>query len=263
VLRQALTQGWSVTRFQQAVEGTHWWKTNSATAREMVALSIADPAEYQSRIRNAEQQLGLQARQMGINDLPNLAGLALNSIVNNWTQAQTARALGQYYNINAAPQGQGAQIYQQLQQTYNDYGVPYSQLSLQRGVQKILEGMTTADTYTQTAINAAKGLYPGAAAQISQGMTVKDIADPYVQTYANTLEVDPNSINWRQDPQITAALRGQLSETSKGPTEGTMPLYQFQTNLRQDPRWQYTQNARDTMSTALMQLGKTFGFQGF
>jgi hypothetical protein len=44
--------------------------------------------------------------------------------------------------------------------------------------------------------------------------------------------------------------------------KGDMNLYEFQKELRKDNRWQYTDNARGSVSTAALQVLRDFGFQG-
>jgi hypothetical protein len=39
-----------------------------------------------------------------------------------------------------------------------------------------------------------------------------------------------------------------------------MNLNDFEEQVRRDPRWQYTQNAKDTMSSVLVKIGQDFGF---
>jgi hypothetical protein len=41
-----------------------------------------------------------------------------------------------------------------------------------------------------------------------------------------------------------------------------MSIYDFQRTLRKDPRWQYTDNAREESSTAVLGVLRDFGFQG-
>ena len=41
-----------------------------------------------------------------------------------------------------------------------------------------------------------------------------------------------------------------------------MTLYDFQRALRKDSRWQYTDKARQEVSTAALQVLRDFGFQG-
>jgi hypothetical protein len=44
--------------------------------------------------------------------------------------------------------------------------------------------------------------------------------------------------------------------------EKEMSIYDFQRTLRKDPRWQYTNNAREEASTAVLGVLRDFGFQG-
>jgi hypothetical protein len=74
---------------------------------------------------------------------------------------------------------------------------------------------------------------------------------------SNLLEVDPGTLNL-YTPAIRKAMQG-TADPSTGQRTST-PLWQFEDQVRQDPRWQYTQNARDTASTALVKLGADFGF---
>ena len=66
---------------------------------------------------------------------------------------------------------------------------------------------------------------------------------------ANLLEIDPSQINFMKDPMISKALQYRDPSSGQGQSgsagqPGVMPLWQFQQQVRQDPRWQYTDNAR-------------------
>jgi hypothetical protein len=41
-----------------------------------------------------------------------------------------------------------------------------------------------------------------------------------------------------------------------------MSIYDFQRTLRKDPRWQYTDNARQEGSDSVLKVLRDFGFQG-
>jgi hypothetical protein len=74
---------------------------------------------------------------------------------------------------------------------------------------------------------------------------------------SNLLEIDPGTLT-----TFTPAIRKAMQGTTDPKTgvRASTPLWQFEDQVRQDPRWQYTQNAKDTMSTALVKLGADFGF---
>jgi hypothetical protein len=69
---------------------------------------------------------------------------------------------------------------------------------------------------------------------------------------ANILEIgDPDQIDLN-DPTLRMAI------TDKG----DMNIYDFKKALKQDNRWQYTENARNEVSTAALNVLRDFGFQG-
>jgi hypothetical protein len=86
---------------------------------------------------------------------------------------------------------------------------------------------------------------------LGQGLDLADVYQPYKNAMAKTLEVDPNSITL-DDPTLRSAFT---------PT-GEQTLYDFQRQLRKDPRWQYTDNARGEISDSVTKVLQDFGFQG-
>ena len=84
---------------------------------------------------------------------------------------------------------------------------------------------------------------------------------------ANLLEIDPAQIDFTKDPLVSKAL--QFQGAKSGPNQagtdgapGVMPLWQFQQQVRQDPRWQYTDNAKQEVMgmahSVLQQWGLMF-----
>jgi len=86
---------------------------------------------------------------------------------------------------------------------------------------------------------------------LDQGIDLETVYAPYKKLMAATLEVNPDTIALN-DPTLRGAI-GQDRE---------MTLYDFQRQLRKDPRWQYTNNAREEVSDAALRVLKDFGFQG-
>ena len=68
---------------------------------------------------------------------------------------------------------------------------------------------------------------------------------------AATLELSPEAISLN-DPILRSAL---------GP-EKEMTMYDFQKALRKDPRWQYTNNAKEDVFQSVNRVLQDFGFQG-
>ena len=108
------------------------------------------------------------------------------------------------------------------------------------------------ETFKQTIRNAAKlGLPDNVKNLVDQGIDLDTIYSPYKETMASILEINPNSINVN-DPMLRKAI---------GPDK-EMSIYDFQKTLKQDPRWQYTNNAREEVSSSVQKVLKDFGFMG-
>jgi hypothetical protein len=130
---------------------------------------------------------------------------------------------------------------QQLQQMATDYGFKWSPSQLATNAQSILMGTYTIDTFKQRLQTWAKSAFPSLAKEIDGGSTIKDLADPYITSMSHLLEVDPGTLN-TFTPAIRKAMQGAVDPATK--QRATTPLWQFEDQIRQDPRWQYTQNAR-------------------
>jgi hypothetical protein len=123
--------------------------------------------------------------------------------------------------------------------------------SINDWIQRLAKG-ESIETFKNTIRGAAKlGLPDKVANLLDQGLDLKDIYDPYKKVMASVLEVAPDSISL-DDKTLRSAI---------GP-EKEMSLYDFQRTLRKDARWQYTNNAREESSDAVLGVLRNFGFQG-
>lgn len=98
---------------------------------------------------------------------------------------------------------------------------------------------------------AAIGLPDKVGNLLRQGLDLEDIYSPYRNIMASVLELEPDSIKLT-DPTLTSAFGADRE----------LPLYEFKRSLRKDPRWQYTDNARQEVSSAALGVLRDFGFQG-
>ncbi len=150
---------------------------------------------------------------------------------------------------------------QQLQTLAGQYGQTWNDQTLSYRAQQILEGGTTIDTYKQLLMTQAKSMYPGLSDQIDKGVTVADAASPYIQSMSGLLEMDPAKVD-SNTPMIKKALQGTAGVGAAGKTNPTLtPLWQFEDQVRADPRWGFTNNAHAAMASQTMQIGRNFGFE--
>ena len=123
--------------------------------------------------------------------------------------------------------------------------------SLSGWLQNIAKG-ESIETYKRLIRNTAKiGMPPTIAGLLDQGLDLESVYSPYKNLMASVLEVNPQSITLN-DPVLRSAITG----------EKELPLYEFQRQLRKDSRWQYTDQAKQEVSSAAFQVLRDFGFQG-
>jgi len=118
-------------------------------------------------------------------------------------------------------------------------------------LQRLTQG-ESVDTFKNLIRQQAKlGLPDKVAGLLDQGLDLEQIYDPYKRLMASVLEINPETI--RLDDAVLRSAIGPDKE---------MSLYGFQRMLRKDPRWQYTDSARQETSDAVLGVLRDFGFQG-
>lgn len=95
------------------------------------------------------------------------------------------------------------------------------------------------------------GLPDKVGALLDEGVDLNAVYAPYKNLMARVLEIQPDSIKL-DDPTLRAAI---------GPDK-EMPIYEFERALRKDPRWQYTDTARQEVSDIALGVLQDFGFTG-
>jgi hypothetical protein len=118
-------------------------------------------------------------------------------------------------------------------------------------LQRIARGESIEDFNRIIRQQAKLGLPEKVGNLLDEGLNLANIYAPYRNTMAALLEVTPDSINL-DDPVLRSAY---------GPDK-EMSIFDFKRAVRKDPRWQYTDNARQEVSTAALGVLRDFGFQG-
>lgn len=266
IFSQAVSGEWSTGKFQQAVQKSQWYRTHGDSVRQGLALQVADPATWAANIQKANTHVHQLASQLGVSLVGDEANrLAHELVLGAWDDATLQQHIGSLFKQNngkagGSVYGQAAALQQQLKQLAGDYGTGVGPDALNNWTQQILMGQNTIDGYKQFVQTGAKAKYPGLIPQIDSGLTVRQVADPYVQSMAQILEVNPTTVDISNDPTIRKALQGSTVVQDGKATTSATGLTQFEAQLRNDPRWQYTGNAKDQISSALVKIGQDWGF---
>jgi hypothetical protein len=242
-----------VTANQASKSFDDWLAEWSAQpAIQQLAAGTGGPTAKQ--IKAAKESVKAYATDLGITiDDKQIASIA-NEYAAGGLSAEVVKSriaqVGQIeYNKGAA-----ATTVDSLKSTAAAYGIKYNDDFYRQATRSILDGSSTADTFAKQIKELAKSRYPSYAEQIDAGLTPDKIASPYMQTMASILELNPNDVSLN-DPTISKALTSINAEGK--PT--AMPLWQFEQQLKQDPRWRYTNNAQQELMGTGTAILRKFG----
>lgn len=100
------------------------------------------------------------------------------------------------------------------------------------------------------------GAYPAWEDKIRAGFDPWQISSPYRSAAAALLELEPDQVGL-DDPLVKMGLQS----TGGDGKPRIMPLYEFEQQVRNDPRWQKTDNAYQTYTRVGSDLLRMFGFR--
>jgi hypothetical protein len=275
--------GMTNNQFLKELRDDPWYKQNSAEIKaryiqkynydDLVATGQATgSSDYEKQIATLEASLKKRADAMGsaaASDPAALRRVAENMYITNqgiddaMTTDFLAAAIKPMGGMIGGKgtlgySGQALQNYQTLQAAAKANGFQVSDIIPGgQNEQQVLAGIATGAIDVNRIAQDARKLAAQGQPQyvrelLGQGYNLDQVYAPYRQTMANILEVgDPNQIDLN-DPTLRMAI------TDKG----DMNLFDFKKALRQDQRWQYTDQARQDVTGTALNVLRDFGFQG-
>jgi len=177
-----------------------------------------------------------------------------------WLDEQIKANVGKgIVGINKAgiPEGPSGQYFVAIKNLARNNGINLSDSAAADYANKINAGILDENTVMNTLRESAASAFPQFADKIKAGIDLKTLADPYIQSMSRILEIPDSAIDVF-DPKVRSA----LSYTMPDGKVGTKSIYDFEKELRQDTRWQYTNNAREDVSNSVVKVLKDFGFMG-
>lgn len=254
LFKKAVSGKWTPEKFTASIQKTKWYRTHTEAYRQNLALQNADPATYKAKLNSLIGDIADKASSLGVSfNNAQLNNLAKHYMDLGWNDSQLNNVMSKYITFTHA-KGQARSNIQAMQQSAWKNGLRYSDSTYRTWAQRIARGDGTLDDFVQATRGQAKTLAPGFADQINAGMDLHDIASPYMQSMAQTLELNPSDIDLF-DPTIRHAL-GAKDEDGK---PSTMSIFDFEQSLRNDKRWMKTKNAQDSLMSTAHNILQTFG----
>lgn len=288
LLLKAVEEGYSASKFLDEAKLTNWWQSNSGSVRERI-IDLNKYKELQKQgLDVSKSDFGMYQtdKMRQVKDrAKKLAGITLDDasaqkivedIYNGFLDNDPLaidRLIIPYVSKSTNLYGKGAvtgfggealQIQESLAAIAKANGLSITDVlpklggsalgkdAEQNTIQEILSGNIDLNTVLSNARQiAAQGQPEYVRKLLGSGYNLDDIYAPYKQTMATVLEIDPTQIDLNDN-----SLRMAINE------KGDMNIYDYKKALRQDSRWQYTGQAKESVSNAALKVLKDFGFQG-
>lgn len=262
LFNQAVKQTWTADRFIARLRGTDWFQKHSAAVRNAIMQETSDPATWKAGVdqmfATVKDAYGAMFGRAGM-DHKQLYAWAETAKRLGWSEAQLMDHITQSMNMKKELRskqlgGSAAQLEGQLRALTTAYGVDLGKNWRTSQTARILRGDDTIEGVQNRVRELAMREYKAFADAIAGGQTVQDIASPYIQKMADLLEMNPNDINLNNK-----LLQQALKQRTQDGKPAAMDLTDFEQLVRKDPRWQYTKNAHEEMSSLLYGLGRSWG----
>lgn len=262
LFKDAVSGSWSADKFQAKLRNTKWWKKTPKDEREYLLSLKSDPATAKQEMYKAQVKAAQMAKQIGLSGKQlsgaNMKKYAYLMVAKGYDEAMIRNLMGQKLTLSSTSHtGAAGEAWDDLSAYAYSMGVKFSDAWMAARVKKIASGLGSAQDVKNELSRLAKAQFPQWTAQIDGGQTVADIASPYLQSMAEILELPPGSVNL-----FDTTIKKALTYTNPGTLQKeAKPLWQFENELRGDPRWKKTKNAQDSLFQVGHQVLADFGFK--
>lgn len=270
IIEKGATAGWGKEKYILEFQNTDWFKNNSKYAREALAMKAAGGADWDLYMEDARRFVQQRARETGARlDSQTLESMTTRAVMEGWQQRGGTdiidNALADFVDYQQGIGGRGNQaligaagnLENTLRAAATSNGLSYSENFYKEAAQSVMRGLTTEEELQRDIQDQAAGLFPVYADKIKAGMTVRQLASPYLNMMAQELEINPDGVKL-DDPYIRSALGGFDKDGNAMP----MNLWDFQKKLRSDPRWENTSKAQNEITSVTGRVMQMFGLMG-
>lgn len=264
LFNQAVAGSWDATLFTAKLKNTKWWKTTSDSARKYFMLKTGDPATYKQKYQANAFALNQLAVSVGLGNM--LYGSKPNSVLNKaiafkmrdgWSDARIKAYFGSMVKMHGNEMyGEAGEAYDQIFALSYANGIDHSNSWYQSQIRNVVSGKSTIETLTAEVRNAAAAKYYAFAPQIRAGQNVMDLAQPYISSVATLLELPQTDIDLK-NKYVAKAMTAKVPAGGQAATQ--YPIWQFENDVRSDPLWKKTNNARESIFGIAHQVAKDFG----
>lgn len=251
---------WDANRFTSEIQNTSWFKQTPAGNRQYLFTQVFDPASATRDANTMARKILDFSNTMGAHvTLQQGALLADAAITQGWDDARIQQEI--VANTKYSPglrlgAGTISASQTRIRGLAGDYGVNVAPDTAYNWASKIADGLSTEQSFTEYAKDQAKLAHPYWQKQLDQGMTVRQLADPYIQNAAKLLDINPSTVDLT-DP------KWNFTTTDKQGQQAPMNQLDWQKKLMTDQAYgfDHTQTALDAAHQLDSSIRSTFGAQ--
>ena len=268
---KASSQGWTAENFQMALEGTSWWQTTLPSLRSWY-LNTHDPRKQSTTvelIRNKVASVSSYLEQLGItvqgidpvtgkafDKTGYVSGIAQEAVKNGWDENQLRDYLAGQAPIVFTGGGEIGSSLSKIRDAAYAYGVKLDPTYEKMINNSLLDSSDGRDASYYIAEMRRQAIEspnnkPFTEA-LNSGRTLYEATRSYRNQMAGLLEVDESNVTWDD----------LMKKTVDSTTGAARTFADFTKQVKSDPLWQTTRNAKETYSTTALDLAKMFGLVG-
>jgi hypothetical protein len=269
LLATAKAENWQEGTFTEALKQTKWWQETLPSLRAFF-IETHDPRNAgtfaeslninTANVAASLEKLGIRAQQVDpvtgkvVDNAKTIQGIAMEAMKNGWTDVQIQQHLGDNAQLLFTGGGIIGSSVDNIKKQALNYGISIDNNYLDTIQRSLLDPTDGRDTqyYLNEMKAQAMDLYKPFASSIKEGRSLYEVTNSYRNQMATLLEVDSTNLTWKD-----------LMAKVVDPTTGNARTFaDFNKQVKQDPLWQYTKNAKETYSNTALDLMKQFGFMG-
>lgn len=258
IMQRAHAEKWSADKFQAAIMATNWWKTTEDSARQYYNLQHTDPATFQRSIWDASDTIIQIAGELGYDETiltpEYLSYFAHKAVREGYTPAQMRVMLAAEITPLAGTT-EKSPILHQIREMSQSYMVKIDDTTQSYWLSAIGSGRSTIENFRGVLIAHAKALFPNLTDELEQGLSLRQITDPYRRTIANMMELDPEEINFVDDPKW----RNVIDYVDEKGTHRSMSNQELAKYIRSQDEYWDTRGGKDAAGEMVEGILQDFG----
>ena len=258
LFKEAVAGGWTPERFNAAIKNSDWYDSvGGEYARKAWMTKTMGGPDYEDQLAQARDAVGRQATALGATlSEAELETFTERYLTEGWYEASRqglmADALASKMQADA---GGNIKVRDNLAKIARENGVKVSDQWYNEVVASIARGDSTQKDYEMYLREQAASKFPLYSEKIKAGVSVKALVSPYTKRMAEMFDINEESISF-DDPYIN----GVLSAMDEKGNPKAVNFTDFQTTLRQDPRWLQSEDGSKAFMDLAEKMAKDWGF---